>query len=337
VTSHKKILIACAIVAAGYTFAAVLGRPKISGAPIFRESGNPQAADQTAAAQPDSNFIDVAASIAPPGGLRLVPDRQASSSGIARDAENVPAPIALSASEPAAAPPPVVDAAANVRAPTPVDSSSMSSDRAAPRPRATLRNAAPRPILSEPRPPAPATNLQPGHTENSAPATNANAPASFEQRSSGVTAADYSLAPATSSPKDAAMLTGATIRADNHVPLPFPSITDDEEGRSHIIVDGDSLSKLAGLYLDDPRRAAEIYELNRQLISDPELLPIGVELAIPPRTGSAATGDVPPQSMLPRTVAIHSAAAGGLVPVRPIPSAPGTVPRAFLAPPRPAE
>ena len=52
--------------------------------------------------------------------------------------------------------------------------------------------------------------------------------------------------------------------------------------RSHVIVDGDSLAKLAGRYLDDPRRSEEIFALNRGVFSDPELLPIGAELKIPP-------------------------------------------------------
>ena len=49
-------------------------------------------------------------------------------------------------------------------------------------------------------------------------------------------------------------------------------------------MDGDSLAKLAGRYLDDPRRSEEIFTLNRGVLSDPELLPIGAELKIPPRT-----------------------------------------------------
>ena len=52
--------------------------------------------------------------------------------------------------------------------------------------------------------------------------------------------------------------------------------------RTHVIVDGDSLAKLAGRYLDDPHRSGEIYELNRGVLTDPELLPIGTELVIRP-------------------------------------------------------
>ena len=52
-------------------------------------------------------------------------------------------------------------------------------------------------------------------------------------------------------------------------------------GRTHVVVDGDSLKKLAERYLDDPARDGEIYRLNRDVLASPELLPIGVELRIP--------------------------------------------------------
>lgn len=55
------------------------------------------------------------------------------------------------------------------------------------------------------------------------------------------------------------------------------------ELRTHFVVDGDSLSKLAERYLDDPQLGDAIYQLNRDSLSDPELLPIGTELRIPAR------------------------------------------------------
>ena len=51
--------------------------------------------------------------------------------------------------------------------------------------------------------------------------------------------------------------------------------------RTHIVVDGDSLKKLASRYLDDPHRDWEIFKLNRDSLRDPELLPIGAVLKIP--------------------------------------------------------
>ena len=51
----------------------------------------------------------------------------------------------------------------------------------------------------------------------------------------------------------------------------------------HKIVDGDTLRDLAERYLDSADRAGEILEINRDVLSDPKLLPIGVELKIPSR------------------------------------------------------
>ncbi len=122
--------------------------------------------------------------------------------------------------------------------------------------------------------------------------------------------------------------------AANLTPLRLPSPTEVDEPRTHIVVDGDSLAKLAGRYLDDPRRAEEILQLNRGLLSDPQLLPIGVELLIPPRSADTSIGGTMPQSYLPRAVAIHSAHGHGLVPVGPIPSGSTLTPRARLVNPR---
>ena len=51
----------------------------------------------------------------------------------------------------------------------------------------------------------------------------------------------------------------------------------------HRVIDGDTLQALAQRYLGDPGRAAEIFEVNREARSDPELLPIGAVLKIPGR------------------------------------------------------
>jgi phage tail protein X len=59
--------------------------------------------------------------------------------------------------------------------------------------------------------------------------------------------------------------------------------------RTHKIVDGDTLAKLAQRFLGSADRAREIYEANKYLLPGPEILPIGVELTIPPRRNPAAT------------------------------------------------
>ncbi|MDZ4658511.1 MAG: LysM peptidoglycan-binding domain-containing protein [Bythopirellula sp.] len=49
----------------------------------------------------------------------------------------------------------------------------------------------------------------------------------------------------------------------------------------HVVSNGDTLEKLAERYLRDSGRALEIFDLNRDQLSNPHLLPIGVELRVP--------------------------------------------------------
>ncbi|MEN6459703.1 MAG: LysM peptidoglycan-binding domain-containing protein [Thermoguttaceae bacterium] len=53
--------------------------------------------------------------------------------------------------------------------------------------------------------------------------------------------------------------------------------------RRHRIVDGDTLTGLAERLLGSSERAKEIFAANRDVLDDPNLLPIGVELKIPSR------------------------------------------------------
>lgn len=59
-----------------------------------------------------------------------------------------------------------------------------------------------------------------------------------------------------------------------------PPSTETHE-RTHVIHSGDSLERLAQRYLGDAGRAIEIFDLNRQVLENPHLLPIGTELKIP--------------------------------------------------------
>ena len=65
--------------------------------------------------------------------------------------------------------------------------------------------------------------------------------------------------------------------------MPVTTATDDEP-RRHKIVDGDTLPALAERYLGSAARANEIFDANRDVLPDPELLPIGAKLKIPPRS-----------------------------------------------------
>lgn len=89
--------------------------------------------------------------------------------------------------------------------------------------------------------------------------------------------------------------TGYPATAD--VPL-SPAV---EQPLMHRIVDGDTLSKLAVTYLGRGDRYLEIFELNRDLLTSPDLLPIGSVLKIPPRQTSAtgSQGSASPPAEMP--------------------------------------
>lgn len=75
-------------------------------------------------------------------------------------------------------------------------------------------------------------------------------------------------------------------------------------GQLHKVRDGDTLSSLARHYLGSSKRFLEIYEANRELLSNPDLLPIGAELKIPlaevaVRTTAPAARVDPPLTPLP--------------------------------------
>ena len=59
---------------------------------------------------------------------------------------------------------------------------------------------------------------------------------------------------------------------------------------THKIIDGDSLALLAERYLGSASRAMEIYEANRNILTYPEILPIGAELKIPRAEQASAQG-----------------------------------------------
>ena len=65
---------------------------------------------------------------------------------------------------------------------------------------------------------------------------------------------------------------------DMMLPVPAPT---EQRARTHKVVDGDTLAALAERYLGSSLRAGDIFEANRDVLFDPQLLPIGVELKIP--------------------------------------------------------
>jgi phage tail protein X len=55
------------------------------------------------------------------------------------------------------------------------------------------------------------------------------------------------------------------------------------EPRTHRIVDGDTLARIAARYWADSELAHQLWEANRDVLAAPDPLPIGVMLKIPPR------------------------------------------------------
>jgi nucleoid-associated protein YgaU len=53
--------------------------------------------------------------------------------------------------------------------------------------------------------------------------------------------------------------------------------------RKYRLRDGDTLERLAERLLGDKSRAAEIFDANRHVLTRPDLLPVDVEILLPPR------------------------------------------------------
>ncbi len=88
---------------------------------------------------------------------------------------------------------------------------------------------------------------------------------------------------------DSAMLDDAL-----HTALPIEPTHPVARQRTHRVVDGDTLSRLALRYLGSADRFVEIYEANRDVLPEPDVLPIGVQLKIPPETPSSTLSQAAP-------------------------------------------
>jgi nucleoid-associated protein YgaU len=93
--------------------------------------------------------------------------------------------------------------------------------------------------------------------------------------------------PISSAPQADAVAKPLVAESNRSAPLATESSTHSE--RTYVIQKGDSLERLALRYLGDEARAIEIFDLNRQVLENPHILPLGTELKIPMR----ADVDVP--------------------------------------------
>jgi hypothetical protein len=251
-----KVFISSGVLAAGYGLACLTGPPDPSAGRLGRESvgnGSPDERTQArAAAEYGAQLTRFSA------GVRLTPDR-----------ERIGLPTRILGPDQ-----PEGQSGAPIAAPAPpADSLTLAqgeshSDETRPAPRARLLDtpkslswipdsASPRsavPPLPLAEPPLPPELPAPRAAE----ATRADVPASFET-------------PAVDARFFAKEIATESRRPDSSPP------------RTHLIVDGDSLRRLAERYLKDANRSNEIYELNRDALSSPDLLPIGKELKIPAR------------------------------------------------------
>lgn len=71
----------------------------------------------------------------------------------------------------------------------------------------------------------------------------------------------------------------ASAEPETHAPALAPAAQ--REYHLHRIADGDTLSKLAQRYLGSSQRFLEIFSVNRDRLTSPDVLPIGIELRIP--------------------------------------------------------
>jgi hypothetical protein len=71
-----------------------------------------------------------------------------------------------------------------------------------------------------------------------------------------------------------------------------PGALHSDLAETHVVVDGDTLTRLAVRYLGRADGYQQFFDLNRDVLSSPDLLPIGARLKIPPR---GATGHAPRQ------------------------------------------
>jgi nucleoid-associated protein YgaU len=79
------------------------------------------------------------------------------------------------------------------------------------------------------------------------------------------------------------------------------SLSDADQGPTHKVTDGDTLTELAKRYLGNAGRWSELYDYNRDILTNPDLLPIGAELRIPVAPFHPAESEATPRATAPTT------------------------------------
>ena len=70
---------------------------------------------------------------------------------------------------------------------------------------------------------------------------------------------------------------------ESHDDDTIEAMDEESDRRTYTLRDGDTLAKLAKRHLGSADRANEIYQLNRDRLTNADLLPVGVEIELPPR------------------------------------------------------
>lgn len=76
---------------------------------------------------------------------------------------------------------------------------------------------------------------------------------------------------------------GSSSTAPAPIPSDIPSSTVSTAGKRYTVVAGDSLSKIAKREYGDANDWHRIFEANRDIIKDPDMIHPGQSLAIPPK------------------------------------------------------
>lgn len=276
----RKLFIAGAIVGTGFGVALLLGQPV-----AIRKGGDLIPNGSLSSLSPPSTTERPHATIPSPGSMQLVPETDISreprlldTSATARHDSDLPS-LAI-----------VAPALSCGGAPGGLQDTAPSNfgDRH-PSPSARLRQESPRPTGNEPRSPVTIRRLPTGEAIIPNQATPTDRP--YQERLESLAPAAMQAGYSTIDPPTLATPAGFDAPAVSFSgtltsPPQFQAPLGRDRARQHVVVDGDSLERLANRYLGDPRRGSEIYELNRDALSNPELLPIGVELVIPERGSS---------------------------------------------------
>ena len=328
----QKIFLASALVVVGFGVAKFLGQPVLPTRLLSHVGASPVAPAYVQAAPVNIGAAQAA------GRVRLLPDSLTTHSGAPATNSDaaVPQPPRLGNTlAPVLATNEKVDTLTVPRAFefAPISSAPIAE---ADTPRDRLRNEAPRPIGIDPQSPAAIRRMPSENVEAADPykiADTKTAPPTWSAPqllntgySEGAASTSTTLPASYAAPMN-------SVSVKPVAPPPWPMREEAAEARTHIVVDGDSLERLASRYLSDPQRSREIYELNREVLSAPDLLPIGAELKIPERVAFTALdrrGFRPNSANAPQS---RDAGRENVTTSRPASAPQGIIPRAQLAPP----